>query len=51
VSFRSRDGVDVNKVSNHFGGGGHKNAAGCSLKETLAAAEKKVVHYLKGVLP
>ncbi len=32
VSLRSRGKVDVNIVAGHFGGGGHKNAAGCTLK-------------------
>jgi len=50
VSFRSRAGVDVNKVSNNFGGGGHKNAAGCSLHGTIVSAEKRVLRYVKGVL-
>jgi oligoribonuclease NrnB/cAMP/cGMP phosphodiesterase (DHH superfamily) len=32
VSFRSRDNlVDVSKVAKEFGGGGHRNAAGCTL--------------------
>ncbi|MEG1805200.1 MAG: bifunctional oligoribonuclease/PAP phosphatase NrnA [Clostridia bacterium] len=31
VSFRSIEGIDVNKVAENFGGGGHKQAAGCTL--------------------
>ncbi len=31
VSLRSKGSVDVNKVATVFGGGGHKNAAGCTL--------------------
>ena len=31
-SFRSlKDGQDVSKIAQRFGGGGHKNAAGCSI--------------------
>jgi phosphoesterase RecJ-like protein len=31
VSMRSKGAVDVNRVAKVFGGGGHKNAAGCSM--------------------
>lgn len=38
ISFRSKDGFDVNQFSrSHFGGGGHIHAAGGSSKDTLAA--------------
>lgn len=37
VSFRSKEGVDVNKVASKFGGGGHSRAAGC----TISANSKK----------
>ena len=30
ISLRSKGDVDVNRVANVFGGGGHKNAAGCT---------------------
>ncbi len=30
VSLRSKGEVDVNAVAKEFGGGGHKNASGCS---------------------
>jgi phosphoesterase RecJ-like protein len=51
ASFRSRGIVDVNKVSNHFGGGGHKNAAGCSIRGTIASAEKQVLAVVEDMLP
>ena len=31
ISMRSKGQVDVNGVANKFGGGGHRNAAGCSV--------------------
>ena len=34
VSLRSRGRVNVNEVAGHFGGGGHKKAAGCRIKAT-----------------
>lgn len=42
VSMRSK-GVDVSKVAAKLGGGGHVRAAGCTLKTTLADAEKILV--------
>lgn len=39
ISLRtSVDAVDVERVAREFGGGGHKHAAGCSLRGTLAEA-------------
>jgi phosphoesterase RecJ-like protein len=46
ISFRSRSVFDVNKTAQHFGGGGHKNAAGCSIKGTLKQAEAAVLKHL-----
>jgi len=36
VSLRSKGDIDVGKVARSFGGGGHKNAAGCTLRGPLA---------------
>jgi bifunctional oligoribonuclease and PAP phosphatase NrnA len=35
VSMRSKGDIDVNAVATVFGGGGHKNASGCSAQGTL----------------
>lgn len=45
VSMRSK-GVDVSKVAAKLGGGGHIRAAGCTLKTTLAEAEKILIAAL-----
>jgi len=42
VSFRSR-AVDVSKVAERFGGGGHKLAAGARLPDSLPIAREKVL--------
>lgn len=34
VSFRSRGQVDVSRIAERFGGGGHRNAAGCTLHQS-----------------
>ena len=45
MSFRSRK-TDVNKLAHHFGGGGHKNAAGALINKSIITIEKE----LKGIL-
>lgn len=35
VSLRSKGDIDVNAVAKEFGGGGHKNASGCSVRGTM----------------
>jgi phosphoesterase RecJ-like protein len=40
VSMRSKGNIDINAIAKEFGGGGHKNASGCSAQgdlETLQA--------------
>ncbi len=46
VSFRSRNKFDVNSVARHFGGGGHRGAAGCTLTGTLDQARKRVLNHI-----
>ena len=43
ISLRARDGSDVNKIANAFGGGGHKLAAGCALEPPLDEVERVVL--------
>jgi len=47
VNFRSRGRVDVNRVAKFFGGGGHKNASGTTIEESLEKAERKVISFVK----
>jgi phosphoesterase RecJ-like protein len=46
VSMRSKGEVDVNAIANEFGGGGHKNASGCSAIGTLPELKKIFVDKL-----
>ena len=46
ISLRSKGDVDVNRVAAVFGGGGHKNAAGCSLNGRYDDLRKKVLEEL-----
>jgi phosphoesterase RecJ-like protein len=43
VSLRSKDGLNVARIAEQFGGGGHKNAAGCRLEGDWNKAESKIV--------
>jgi phosphoesterase RecJ-like protein len=47
ISMRSKGDVDVNRVAKAFGGGGHKNAAGCSMTGTYADIRPRLVAELK----
>jgi bifunctional oligoribonuclease and PAP phosphatase NrnA len=49
-SLRSRGDHDVAAVARHFGGGGHKNAAGCTIDASMEEAERQVVARLKDCL-
>ena len=46
-SLRSKDKINVAKIAQHFGGGGHKTAAGFKCSEPLEAMEEKVLNRLK----
>jgi phosphoesterase RecJ-like protein len=43
IGFRSRDHIDVAAIAEHFGGGGHKNAAGTKIRGTIAEMEEKII--------
>ena len=46
ISLRSKGGVNVSAVAEHFGGGGHKCASGCSIDGPLAVAVSRIVERL-----
>lgn len=50
VSLRSVPGVDVSAVVSQFGGGGHRQAAGCTIHGALADAETAVLQALRAAL-
>jgi len=51
VSFRSKGRVDVSAVAARFGGGGHRNASGCTVPGSLPDVKRKVFEALSAVLP
>ena len=51
VNLRSQGRVDVNKIAQHFGGGGHKTSSGITLRRTnIKDAERKVISFVKKAL-
>lgn len=50
-SFRSKFEYDCSVLASKFGGGGHKNAAGCAIEDTMQNAlemvEKEIKEFLK----
>lgn len=51
ISLRSKGNIDVNAVAKQFGGGGHKNASGCSATGSLdglkALFQKRVLEQIE----
>jgi phosphoesterase RecJ-like protein len=43
VNLRARPGFDVGSLARDFGGGGHRQASGCTVKGSLAEVEKKIL--------
>ncbi len=43
IGFRSKPGVDVASLAYALGGGGHKQASGCTIGGTLAEAQARVL--------
>jgi bifunctional oligoribonuclease and PAP phosphatase NrnA len=50
VSLRSKGAIDVAAVARQFGGGGHKNAAGCTVLGAYAEARRLVVDAVGPVI-
>ncbi|MFC1501706.1 bifunctional oligoribonuclease/PAP phosphatase NrnA, partial [Elusimicrobiota bacterium] len=47
VSMRSRGNNDVSSIAKHFGGGGHKNAAGFSMQGTIENSQKDLLNFFE----
>lgn len=47
ISLRSKGDVDVAEAAQYFGGGGHKNASGCTLAGPLHAAADSILVFLR----
>ncbi len=47
ASIRSKSYVDVSKIANEFGGGGHKMASGCTFDGDIREFKEKLVEYAR----
>ena len=43
VNFRSQDKVDVQQIARQYGGGGHKGAAGCTIRENFETTISEII--------
>lgn len=50
TSLRSKGDVNVARVAEKFGGGGHRNAAGCTLEGPWEQVEKEIVNLLQNAV-
>jgi phosphoesterase RecJ-like protein len=47
VSLRSKGDRNIARVAEHFGGGGHRNAAGCSMEGDLDTVKQKLLAAIR----
>jgi phosphoesterase RecJ-like protein len=50
VSMRSKGTIDIGVVAKQFGGGGHKNAAGCTVSGSFASARDQVIPLVRAAI-
>jgi phosphoesterase RecJ-like protein len=50
VSLRAAAGVDVSRIAQKFGGGGHAAAAGCTMRGTMEDAHEAVASELRAAV-
>ena len=47
VSMRSKGTIDIGGIAKEFGGGGHRNAAGCTVKGAIDALKKMFIEKIE----
>ena len=47
VSMRSKGDIDIGAVAKEFGGGGHKNAAGCTVNGAIDSLQKLFIERIE----
>jgi len=50
ISLRSKGKFDVASIAEHYGGGGHRNAAGCMISGQLADAKSQILKSINEAL-
>jgi phosphoesterase RecJ-like protein len=51
VSLRSKGDIDIASVAVLFGGGGHRNAAGCIISAGIADAKRLILEKIRKIVP
>lgn len=47
LSIRSKGKLDVSRVAEHFGGGGHRSASGCTIDGPLATVTEQILAQMR----
>src|SRR4051812_17841880 len=50
VSLRSKGDIDIGTVAKEYGGGGHKNAAGCTISGPIEQLQRTLVEKIEGAI-
>jgi len=50
ISLRSKGEIDIGAIAKEFGGGGHKNASGCTVIGAIDALQKTFVEKIEGAI-
>ena len=50
LSLRSKGEINVARIAEHFGGGGHSHASGCTIDGPLVAATDRILGHLRSAL-
>jgi phosphoesterase RecJ-like protein len=50
VSMRSKGEIDIGAVAKEFGGGGHKNAAGCTVRGGIDSLQKLFIEKIDAAI-
>jgi bifunctional oligoribonuclease and PAP phosphatase NrnA len=50
VSMRSKGDIDIGLVAKEFGGGGHKNASGCTVHGAIDALQKDFLERIEAAI-
>jgi phosphoesterase RecJ-like protein len=50
VSMRSKGDIDIGSIAKTFGGGGHKNAAGCTVNGPIDALQKLFIQKIEDAI-
>jgi phosphoesterase RecJ-like protein len=50
VSMRSKGDIDIGAIAKEFDGGGHKNAAGCTVTGPIDALQKMFIDKIEAAI-